>query len=305
MGQPPQQGPLTARRLRLPKAPEELTRARLRRLGEGLGRVVYASEHWVVKRERHPTEIMALVMLWRIIRRLQRHLPGRFGQGLFERPSLTRKVAGVLLQGVVMMVPRGVWFASHIGELWRWYAQAEARGDMLARKYLAGTGMIPETVHFPPTRVQVDMWPGWLLAEEATQRVETTLFDRINDLARAHRFDEIEVWLERFLALRQAGWQRGVFSLDAHLQNFGVMGERVVLLDAGGLTNRWADIAERLQSEDRYLSPHSRLGLEMTLRDRPDIAARFNARWRAIVNAGTVRDHWPATFRDRQATDSL
>ena len=49
----------------LPHAPEELTRGRLRRIGEGIGKVVYASEQWVVKRERSPFEIVALIVLWR------------------------------------------------------------------------------------------------------------------------------------------------------------------------------------------------------------------------------------------------
>ncbi|MGD0579812.1 MAG: hypothetical protein ABSC08_12885, partial [Bryobacteraceae bacterium] len=136
-----------------------------------------------------------------------------------------------------------------------------------------------------------------LLVEEATERVETTLHDRINELARARRFDEIEQWLERFLELRQKGWQRGVFSLDAHLKNYGVMDERVVLLDTGGLTNRWREIEERLGLEDEFLSPHAGLGLEMTLRDRPDIAEWFDARWRATVNLASVRNHWPAAPR--------
>jgi hypothetical protein len=68
-----------------------------------------------------------------------------------------------------------------------------------------------------------------------------------------------------------------------------------VLLDAGGLTNNWREIEKRLDAEDDYESPHVRLGLEMTLRDRPDIAQRFDERWRAAVNAQSVRDHWPTS----------
>jgi hypothetical protein len=82
--------------------------------------------------------------------------------------------------------------------------------------------------------------------------------------------------------------------LDAHLQNFGVLGERVVLLDTGGLTNRWEDVAAGLEAGERFLSPHARLGLEMTLRDRPDIAERFDTQWRLTVNADSVRQQWPA-----------
>jgi hypothetical protein len=292
-----QHGPRSEKARVLPKAPAELTRGRLQRLGEGIGKVVYASPHWVVKRERHPSEIMALIFMWRGVRRLQRFLPRRMAQGLLEKPGRPARLLRVLLQGVVLVVPKGVWFATHMGGLWRWYAKSEVRGAMLADEYLIGTAVIPDCVRFPPTRVRVDRWPGWLLVEEASERVEMTLHDRINELARARRFDEIEVWLERFLELRQAGWSRGVFSLDAHLKNYGVMDDRVVLLDTGGLTNRWSDIVERLGLQDEFVSPHAELGLDMTLRDRPDIAERFDARWRAVVNPAAVRSIWPPAPR--------
>src|SRR5688572_17660085 len=61
----------------LPSPPEELTRTRLLRLGEGIGKVVYASEHWVVKRERSPSAIIALIVIWKFLRRAERHLPAR------------------------------------------------------------------------------------------------------------------------------------------------------------------------------------------------------------------------------------
>ncbi len=292
-----QHGPRSARARVLARAPEELTRVRLRRLGEGIGKVVYASPHWVVKRERHPSEIMALIFMWRAVRRLQRFLPPRVGQRLLEKPGRPARLLRVLLQGVVLAVPKGVWFASNMGALWRWYAKSEVRGAMLADEYLVGSGLIPDSVRFPPTRVLVNRWPGWLLVEEAAERVEMTLHDRINELARARRFDEIEMWLERFLELRQSGWRQGVFSLDAHLKNYGVMDQRVVLLDTGGLTNRWSDIEAQLGLKDEFLSPHAELGLEMTLRDRPDIAARFDARWKAVVNPAAVRGIWPAAPR--------
>jgi hypothetical protein len=141
--------------------------------------------------------------------------------------------------------------------------------------------------------MKVGSWPGWIVVSEAVERVEATLHDRINDLARARRFDEIEGWLQRYLDCRLAAWRRGVFSLDAHLKNFGVTADRVVLLDPGGLTNQWTDIENRLELEDEFEKPHERLGLGGTLRDRPDIAARFNARWRATVNPDVVRQQWP------------
>jgi hypothetical protein len=287
--------PRTARVL--PRAPEELTRDRLARLGEGIGKVVYASEHWVVKRERRPSEVLALIGVWKMLRRLESLLPKWLRRHVTPDPGRRVQLLVMIFQPVILALPRGLWYATHIGEYFRWYAKSEARGAILADKYLAGTSLIPERVTFPPTRIRVREWPGWLIVSEASERVETTLHDRINDLARSLRFDEIQIWLDRFLATRRAGWERGVFSLDAHLKNFGVLGDRVVLLDLGGLTNRWTDIESRLKLLDDFLSPHARLGLELTLRDRPDIAQHFDEQWRASVCPEGVLRHWPAAAR--------
>ncbi len=277
----------------LTRAPEDLTGRRLIRLGEGINKVVYASDHWVIKRERHPNEIITLICVWKVLRKLDRYLPGGMGKRMLERPGRQIRFLRLIFQAIVLPVPRCFWLATHIGSLWKWHTSREVHGQMLADAYLAGTSLVPGRVSFPPTRVKVGAWPGWLVVSEATERVEMTLQDRINDLARARRFDEIELWLKRFLELRRSGWERGVFSMDPHLKNYGVVEDRVVLLDAGGLTNNWADIERRLGGYDEFDSPHIRLGLEMTLRDRPDIAERFDADWRATVNAGTIRNHWP------------
>ena len=275
------------------QAPEELTRAPLRRLGEGIGKIVYASEHWVVKRERSASAIIALIMVWKTLRRMERLLPGSLARRVAQRPGKQIRFLRVLMQAVVIVVPRGIWHATHIGDVWQLYRARDARGERLAATHLSGTGLIPERISFPPVRVAVAGWPGWLTVEEATERVESTLDRRLSDLARAGRYDELERWLNRFLDLRQAGWRMGVFSVDAHLKNFGVSGDRILLLDAGGLTNDWAEIGKRLDFEDVVTQPHIQLGLGPVLGGRPDIAGRFNARWKAIVNRDVVREHWP------------
>jgi hypothetical protein len=277
----------------LPRAPEELTRGRLKRIGEGVGKVVYASENWVVKRERHPSESLALIAVWKAVRTAGRLLPGRWADRALERPGRGIRLLHQMFRAVVLVAPRSAWFSTNIFRLWRSHYRKEARGARLAAAHLAGTGLVPRQISFPPTRVKVGRWPGWVVVSEATERVEGTLHDKINDLARSLRFDEIDVWLERFLALRQAGWQLGLFSADAHLKNFGVTADRVVLLDTGALTDRWENVEKRLRQEDRYSSPHERLGLEWTLRDRPDIAEKFDRRWRECVNPEAVREHWP------------
>ena len=291
----------------LMRAPDELIWEPLPRLGEGIGKVVYASQHWVVKRERRPSEILALIGVWKFLRRLERLLPAWLKPLIVPDPKKRNRWLMLLFQAIVLAVPKGIWFTTHMGEYWRWYVKSEARGAVLADKYLAGTSLLPERVTFPHVRVRVRDWPGLFVVSEATEKVETTLHERINDLARSLRFDEIQVWLDRLLAARRSGWRLGVFSLDAHLKNFGVLGDRVVLLDTGGLTNRWPDIEKRLKLVDEFLSPHARLGLELTLRDRPDIAERFDEQWRATVNADEIRKLWPKEkfgSRFRRATTS-
>jgi hypothetical protein len=129
---------------------------------------------------------------------------------------------------------------------------------------------------------------------EAVERVEGTLYHRVRDLASRNRFDEVEIWLNRLLDTRQIAWKQGVFSIDSHLKNYGVTEDRIVLLDPGGLTTCWNDIDRRLAFEDKVVSPHAELGLGRILAPRPDIAARFDARWKSTVSRETIREHWPA-----------
>jgi hypothetical protein len=277
----------------LPHAPEELTSTKLRRLGEGIGKVVYASEHWVVKRERSPAAMIALIVLWKGLRKLERILPEAIGARLVQRPARQLRWIRMIIEAFVLVIPRGFWFMTHIGDVWSLYSWRDVRGEKLAEEYLRGSELIPRKVYFPSTRVRVSGWPGYLTVSEATERVEATLDQRLNVLAAAGRYDAVELWLERLLETRQSGWQHGVFSVDAHLKNFGVTGDRVVLLDTGGLTDSWDDIEQRLSVEERTAEPHVRLGLGETLASRPDIAARFNERWKATVSEQGVRRNWP------------
>jgi hypothetical protein len=276
----------------LPHAPEELTVGRLRRIGEGVGKVVYASEHWVVKRDRSPSEIVALIVLWKILKKLERVLPQAVTAPLLQRPSRKLRVLRIAVQSAIGILPKSVWFSRHVRELWTVYHRRSVRGERLAQKHLSETELMPESVTFPPVRVRVAGWPGSLIVSEATERVEATLHDRLRELARAGRFEELEDWLSRFLEVRQSGWRCGVFSVDAHLKNFGVTGDRIVLLDTGGLTNRWSDIEERLAFEEVVAQPHIQLGLGPLLGGRPDIANRFDTRWKATVNREVVGGHW-------------
>jgi hypothetical protein len=274
-------------------APEELTSGRLHRLGEGIGKVVYASRHWVVKRERHSSEILALIVVWKAIRRLERLLPRHLGRRLVDRPAHQIHFLSAIAQVFVGLLPRSLWLLTHAGEVWRTYRQRDRQGERLHDEHLAGTSLVPERISFPPTKVMVDGWPGWLTVSEATERVEMTLYQRLRELAAAQRYEEMGVWLDRWLAMRRAGWERGVFSLDVHPKNFGVTGDRVVLLDAGGLTRDWKAIEQRLSYENKVSRPHQQLGLGPLLKGHPELAMHFDVKWKATVNPRTVQHHWP------------
>src|SRR5579884_3839760 len=179
----------------LSRAPEELTRQPLRRLGEGIGKVVYASDHWVVKRERSSREIIALILVWKLLRRVA-------GKRLLQRPSRWIRLLRVCAQGVMLVVPRSLWFTAHVFGMWKVYRSRDRRGARLATEHLEGTGLAPERITFPPARVAVGGWPGSLTVSEATERVEETLYSRIEKLAREGRFGDVELWLDRFLELR-------------------------------------------------------------------------------------------------------
>jgi hypothetical protein len=85
---------------RLSHAPGELTGGRLRRLAEGVGKVVYASEHWVVKRERPASEVIALIAVWKLLRGLAHILPAHLGERLLRRPSKLIRPLRLLVQAV-------------------------------------------------------------------------------------------------------------------------------------------------------------------------------------------------------------
>jgi hypothetical protein len=285
-------GPSEPRLLR--DAPPELMERTLVRLGEGIGKVVYGSPRWVVRRDRSPAEIVALIVLWKALRRIERVFPAWARRRLTEKPSRQIRFLRVMIQKALAVLPRSWWFTTHVREVWKLHRRGSARGERLAEEYLTGSRLVPERVKFPPTRVRIPGWPGYLVVSEAAERVEATLLQKLHGFAGNGRFEQVEEWLNRFLEARQAGWRRGLFSTDAHLKNYGVSGNRIVLLDTGGLTDRWEQVESRLAFEDTVERPHARLGLGELLAARPDIAERFDARWKATVNREAVRRWWRA-----------
>jgi hypothetical protein len=237
--------------------------------------------------------MVALILLWKALRQVERLLPGAWGRRLLNQPSRQLRFLRVLVQGVMIVFPRALWYSTHIREMLRLYHRRSVKGERLARIHLAGSNLVPEKISFPPARVRVAGWPGSLLVWEASERAGVTLFDKMARLAKDGRFEEFEEWLERLLEVRQLGWSRGLFSLDAHLKNYGAVGERIVLLDNGGLTNQWPEVERLLQSAESIAQPHVQLGFGPLLAGHPEVAARFDQRWKSTVNRDVVRSLWP------------
>ena len=180
-----------------PRAPEELTRGRLRRIGEGVGNVVYASQHWVVKRERSPLQLAALIVVWRGLRKLERILPAGIVQRIAGRPSARIRLLRVTAQGLLLLLPKRWWMSERIRSAWKTYRTREWRGESLANSMLRGSGLIPEKITFPKVEVRLNGWPYKLTVTEAMERVECTLQERLAALAAQNRFDEVEALLDR------------------------------------------------------------------------------------------------------------
>src|SRR5437016_5359984 len=120
-------------------APEELRRGRLHRLGEGIGKVVYASDHWVVKRERSPTEVVALILIWKMLRRSAHRIPFGWGDRLLKRPSRAIRWLRVMTEAAMAVIPKSIWYTKHVAQVLRTHVARDRRGDKLAQIYLAAS----------------------------------------------------------------------------------------------------------------------------------------------------------------------
>ncbi|MDE3198391.1 MAG: hypothetical protein KGN84_18725, partial [Acidobacteriota bacterium] len=164
-------------------APEELTGDRLRRIGEGIGKVVYASRHWVVHRERSPREIIALILLWKTLRRFH------WGRRMRDKSSRLIRLMRIAVEAGISIAPKHLWYTDHVEQVLTTHRRRDRTGERLARLHLADTELIPSTITFPPITVLVGGWPGWLVVDRATERVEATLDRHLTSLADAGDFE--------------------------------------------------------------------------------------------------------------------
>ena len=134
--------------------PEELIATPLRRLGEGVGKVVYASPHWVVKRERSPSEVVAIVVLWNILRKVKRLFPKHIADKMFTGPSKQIRFFRVLVQAGMLVIPKSIWFTRRIEHAWKLYHKRNVRGERLAEEHLTGTVVRTRAGGFDSPRIR-------------------------------------------------------------------------------------------------------------------------------------------------------
>ena len=274
--------------------PEELTLGTLRRLGEGIGKVVYASEHWVVSRERTPLEMVALIVLWKALRKLERLLPGAWGKTLRDRPSRQIRFLRVLVQGAIVVVPRALWFSSHIRDVLRLYHRRSVRGRETGANSF-GRIRTDSGAH----RVPPGARSHWRLA-------------RMADGLRGQRTGGFDAPSEDDAA-GGGGSFRGAGSVARTPARDAPGGMAAGTVFAGRtsekLRHHWrahcpfghgrAD--EPLGGSGKAVGggrvqptePHVRLGLGELLEEHAEIARRFDQRWKDTINTEVVRECWP------------
>src|SRR5262249_44710357 len=117
--------------------------------------------------------------------------------------------------------------------------------ERLASEKLSGTALIPLRVAIPRTTVWVRGWPVLLTTSTVIQRADATLRAM---LSAVDSFEATE-WIRRLKDLHVQLWARGLFFANLSLDNVGVMGKRLVLLDNGYLTNEPTEIRLHVANE--------------------------------------------------------
>jgi glycosyltransferase involved in cell wall biosynthesis len=283
----------------------ELTRARLERVGSGFEKIVLGSPRWVVKIPRGDRGFVAALLATAVVARA-RHRLGRWsggGRRWPPGPAPRRWPAapwGVragwnLLQlglsAALTLVPERIWRASGAGRRARWLRTQARRCEQVAVRRLEGTPLVPRRVELPPTRIRDARWGRRMTVTTAFQRVDRTLLDEARRCARLGRCQELERWLDCFLAFQTDLWRRGVFfGVSNPFENHGVLGERVVLIDYSGLIDDPRKIRGTLETvRARWLESAAGLCAPVP----PGSGEAFEQKLGEMLQPSVVRRYWP------------
>jgi glycosyltransferase involved in cell wall biosynthesis len=271
---------------------DELTRAQLERVGSGFEKVVFGSRRWVVKIPRDERGLGAALLATVAVDRARRLLARRHPAVRFRAGSRIWTVLREAFRVAIVMVPERWWRGSRVERRVRWLrARAEAC-ERLARRRLDGTALTPGRVEILPTRIRTARWGRRWTVTTAHQRVDRSLADEAWRCLRLGRFQNLEQWLDRFLAFQTELWRRGVFfGASNPLENHGVLGDRLVLLDESGLTDDPREIRLTLDSvRARWLDAMRDLDAR---RRRQPPRESFAQRLTRLMQPSVIREHWP------------
>lgn len=283
------------RRSAAPESPDpeavraELTRGRLERVGSGFEKIVFGSPNWVVKVPRDERGLAAALLATVVVGRALR--PWRSSARPGATARLWQALQGALRAGL-LLVP-GRWLrGAGVERRVQWLRARAEECQRLALRCLDGTTLVPHRVELAPTVIRTARWGRRWTVTAAYQRVERTLWDEALRCRRLGRPRELEQCLDRLLLFQTELWRRGVFfGASNPLENHGVLGDRVVLLDHSGLTEDPRAIRDALDTVRAQWLDQTR-GLYAAGRPAgaPDA---FERRLAALMQPAAIRRYWP------------
>jgi hypothetical protein len=290
----------------------ELIRARLERVGSGFEKIVLGSPSWVVKIPRDErglaAALLATVVVSRAVRPLKAWMEGGSGKAGSQRlralstgARAAQRLWRPLQKGfraALVILPERWWRGSGVEHRVRWLRSHAEECQSLAQRRLEGTALVPRRVELPPTRIRTGRWGRRWTVTTAYQRVDRTLGDEAWRCLQLGRRQELDQWLDRFLVFQTELWRRGVFfGVSNPLENHGVLGDRLVLIDYSGLIEDPRAIRLTLDVVRAQWLEQMR-GLFATSRPATSRDG-FEQRLTRLMQPSAVREYWPTPHDPR------
>ncbi|MBZ0165314.1 MAG: rhomboid family intramembrane serine protease, partial [Candidatus Omnitrophica bacterium] len=302
------------------KVRAEITAQPLVRIGQGWQKVVYASDNWVVQQEWSIAAAATIVKRSRLLNKyIRRFVPNTTLASLRNPNTFTVKQFAVKIAKIIVframfftlwslfkMMPRFVLQRTHSGRaILAHRDEARQAEDILKNSALANSDYIPRRYSIKPTKVRL---AGHLFSVTTTQvveRADNTLHDHLAMLVAEGRVEEAKEWLDRFLRMQVMLWEMGLFEYTFQPGNYGVIGQRLVLLDHGEMTNRHDEINVKLARwhDEAYVWTVSSFERAFGP-EHQDIVQEYFERMTRLINKEAIEQHWPEAIEiEERQTD--
>jgi hypothetical protein len=209
-----------------------------------------------------------------------------------HRPEIVWVLVQAAVTAALRLVPEPLWDRSGLAARARSLRHRSEGCTALALRRLQGSVLVPARVEIAALRVRSAWWGRRRTVTDAYERVDRTLAEQIRGLARSGHYGEATEWLDRLLGVQVALWRRGVFyAVTNPLENHGVLGDRLVVLDFSGLTDDPAEIRGLLDAVRSRWAASVRGLLSPPL--PAAVLAPFERRLADALQRPVLRGHWP------------